>query len=173
VLQVVLIFFFLPSDQRYYLMIMPLLLVVILRGFCHMAMPFRFGMFLVPALLLIISIPAAMEGHKDPAPPIKVVRWLQQRYPSDQRKDVVLFLAHCQRHFQWYAPKFTVFDDLPLSTASPQALEQAKAIYTDEPRLARAPGWQLFPATEFSRSVVIYGKHHDVRLFRVEKVSAL
>jgi hypothetical protein len=169
-LQVGIVFCFLPADQRYYLMIMPLLLVVLLRGFLHMPAQFRFGMFLLPALLLSISIPAAMESHSDPAPPIKLVRFLQQQYPPEQRGDVLLFLAHCQRHFRWYAPEFTVFDDVPFSAVQPARLDTAKAIYTDEPRLARAPGWQLALATEFSRSVVIYGKHHDVRLYRVQNV---
>jgi hypothetical protein len=168
-LQVGIVFCFLPADQRYYLMIMPLLLVVLLRGFLHMSPQFRLGAFLLPALLLSISIPAAMESHTDPSPPIKLVRFLQQKYPREQRSNVLLFLAHCQRHFRWYAPEFTVFDDVPSSGVRPERLDNAKAIYTDEPRLARAPGWQLVLATEFSRSVVIYGKHHDIRLYRVER----
>jgi hypothetical protein len=53
-----------------------------------------------------------------------------------------------------------------------ERLDKAKAIYTDEPRLARDAGWQLSLVAEFSRSVVIYGKHHDVRLFQVESRSA-
>ena len=171
-LQVAIVFCCLPADQRYYLLIMPLLLVVLLRGFLHMSAPFRSGVLLLPVLLLSISIPAAIESHSDPAPPIKLVRFLQQQYPPEQRGDVLLFLAHCQRHFKWYAPEFTVFDNLPSSTVPRERLEKAKAIYTDEPRLARAPGWQLILAAEFSRSVVIYGKHHDVRLFRMERMSA-
>jgi hypothetical protein len=169
-LQVAIVFCCLPADQRYYLLIMPLLLVVLLRGFLHMPAPFRLGVLLLPVLLLSISIPAAIESHSDPAPPIKLVRFLQQQYPPEQRRDVLLFLAHCQRHFKWYAPEFTVFDDVPSSTVQPERLNNAKAIYTDEPRLARAPGWQLVLAAEFSRSVVIYGKHHDVRLYRVQNV---
>jgi len=171
-LLVAIVFCCLPADQRYYLLIMPLLLVVLLRGFLHMPAPFRLGVLLLPVLLLSISIPAAIESHSDPAPPIKLVRFLQQRYPPEQRRDVLLFLAHCQRHFKWYAPEFTVFDDVPSSAVQLERLNNAKAIYTDEPRLARSPGWQLVLATEFSRSVVIYGKHHDVRLYRVEKVIA-
>ena len=171
-LQIAIVFCCLPGDQRYYLMIMPLLLVMLLRGFLYMPAPFCFGALLLPALLLSISIPAAIESHSDPAPPIKLVRFLQQQYPTGQRGDVLLFLAHCQRHFKWYAPEFTVFDDIPSSAVQPERLNNAKAIYTDEPRLARGPGWQLALAREFSRSVVIYGKHHDVRLYRVEKVSA-
>jgi hypothetical protein len=171
-LQIALVFCFLPADQRYYVIIMPLLLVALLRGFSHMPMPFRMGMFFLPALLLSISIPAAIESHSDPAPPIKLVRFVQQHYPTNQRGEVLLFLAHCQRHFKWYAPEFTVFDNVPSFAVPPEHLESAKAIYTDEPRLARAPDWQLILAAEFSRSVVIYGKHHDVRLFRVERAGA-
>jgi hypothetical protein len=170
--QIALVFCFLPADQRYYLVIMPLLLVALLRGFWHMRIPLCLGMFLSPALLLSISIPAAIESHRQPAPPIKAVRFLQQQYSSDQRGDVLLFLAHCQRHFKWYAPEFTVFDDLPSSAVPADRLQKAKAIYTDELRLARSPGYQLALAAEFSRSVVIYGKHHDIRLFRFERLSA-
>ena len=151
-------------------MIMPLVLVVLLRGFLRGPALFRLGAILLPALLLSISMPAAIESHTDPAPPIKLIRFLQQQYPLEQRADVLLFLAHCQRHFKWYAPEFTVFDEVPSSAVQPERLNNARAIYTDEPRLARGPGWQLVLATEFSRSVVIYGKHHDVRLYRVEKV---
>jgi hypothetical protein len=172
-LHIAIVFCFLPADQRYYLMIMPLLLVALLRGFCYMPAPLHFGRFLLPALLVSISVPAVKASHTDPAPPIKIVRSLQQRYPSDHRRDVLLLLAHCQRHFKWYAPEFSAFENVPLSAVPRERLENAKAIYTDEPRLGRAPGWQLIPAAEFSRSVVIYGKHHDVRLFRVERMPVL
>jgi len=171
-LQIAIVFCFLPADQRYYLVIIPLLLVVLLRGFLHMPTPFRLGVCLLPALLLGISIPAAIESHSDPAPPIKLVRFLQRQYPPEQRGEVLLFLAHSQRHFKWYAPEFTVFDNVAFSIVPAERLEKARAIYTDEPRLARAPGWQLSLVAEFSRSVVIYGKHHDVRLFRVERRTA-
>jgi hypothetical protein len=53
------------------------------------------------------------------------------------------------------------------------AIISSKAIYTEEPRLARDPSWQLILAAEFSRSVVICEKHHDVRLYRVERLLAL
>jgi len=171
--QVVIVFCFLPADQRYYVVIMPLLLVTLLRGFYYMPAPFGLIWLLLPALLASISIPAVIESHTDPAPPIKMIRFLQQRYPLQRRGDVLLLLAHCQRHFKWYAPEFAVFENVPSSAVPRQRLEKAIAIYTDEPRLARAPGWQLVPAAEFSRSVVIYGKHHDVRLFRVERIPAL
>lgn len=171
--QIVIVFCFLPADQRYYLVVMPLLLVALLRGFYRMPAPFGLAGLLFPALLLSISIPAAIESHTTIAPPIKMVHFLQQQYPLQQRGDVLLLLAHCQRHFKWYAPEFTVFENVSSSSVPRGRLEKAKAIYTDEPRLARAPGWQLILASEFSRSVVIYGKHHDVRLFRVERIPAL
>ena len=171
-LQITIVFCFLPADQRYYLIIMPLLIVTLLRGFLHMAAPFRLGVCLLPALLLGISIPAAIESHRDPPPPIKLVRFLQRQYPREQQGAVLLFLAGCRRHFEWYGPEFTVFDNVAFSTVSAERLEKAKAIYTDELRLARAPDWQLSLVAEFSRSVVIYGKHHYVRLFRVERRSA-
>lgn len=169
VLYIAIIFCFLPADQRYYLIIIPLVLVTLFRGFLHMPMPFRIGLCVLPALLLSISIPAAIESHTDPAPPIKAVRFLEQQYPRNERGDVLLFLAHCQRHFKWYAPEFTVFDDVPPSDVPSERLAGAKAIYTDEPWFGRAPGWQLRLVVEFSRSVVIYGKHHDVRLFVLKK----
>jgi len=171
-LQVVIVFCSLPADQRYYLVIMPLLVVTLLRGFLHMPAPLRLTVCLLPALLLGISIPAAIESHSDPAPPIKVVRFLQQQYLPEQRGDVLLFLAHCQRHFKWYAPEFTVFDNVASATVPTERLEKAKAIYTDEPRLARPSGWQLSLVAEFSRSLVIYRKHHNVRLFRLERRTA-
>jgi hypothetical protein len=171
-LQVVIVSCCLPADQRYYLVIMPLLVVTLLRGFLYMPAPLRLGVGLFPALLLGISIFAAIESHSDPAPPIKLVRFLQRRYLPEQRGDVLLFLAHCQRHFKWYAPEFTVFDNVASATVPTERLEKAKAIYTDEPRLARAPGWQLSLVAEFSRSLVIYRKHHDVRLFRLERRTA-
>lgn len=170
-LQIILVFCFLPPDQRYYLTIMPLLLVTLLHGFFQLPTVLRMGMLLIPALLLSISVPAAIESRGDPAPPIKLVEFLEQKYPANQRRQVLLFLAHCQRHFQWYAPDFEVFENIPPSSQPAERLAKAEAIYTDEPRLARAPGWQLIPVAEFWRSVVIYGKHHVVRLFRVEKLA--
>jgi hypothetical protein len=79
----------------------------------------------------------------------------------------------CQRHLKWHALEFTVFDDAPPSAVPPERLEKAKAIIQKSPPLARAPGWQLILAAEFSRSVVIYEERHDVRLYRVERLPAL
>lgn len=39
-------------------------------------------------------------------------------------------------------------------------MEPSRAVW-----LGHTPGWQLIFAAEFSGWVVIYGKHHDVRLF--------
>ncbi len=165
------VFCFLPGDQRYYMPIMPLLLVAVLRGLFQLPGALRFGALLLPAFLMSVSVPAAMESHHEPAPPIRLVQFLERRYPPEQRRNVVLLLSHCQRHFKWYAPDFTVYENTPLSAVPAEILAAAKAIYTDEPRQTRARGWQLVLDVEFSRSVVIYGKHHDVRLFRVQRIN--
>jgi hypothetical protein len=65
-----------------------------------------------------------------------------------------------------------VFDDVSSSTLPSRCLRKADVIYTHEPRLVHAPSWQLTLAAEFSRSIVLNEKHHDVRLFRVERVTA-
>jgi hypothetical protein len=142
-----------------------------LRGLFQLPGPLRFGALLLPALLMSVSVPAAIESHREPAPPIKLVQFLERQYPPEQRHTVVLLLSHCQRHFKWYAPDFAVYENAPLSAVPAEILTAAKAIYTDEPQQARAPGWQLVLDAEFSRSLVIYGKHHDVRLFRVERIN--
>lgn len=171
VLNIAIVFCFLPADQRYYLIIMPLLLVALLRGFVQMPKPFPLAALFLPALLLGISIPLAIDNHSEEAPPIKLVRFLQRRYPPEQRGKVLLFLTHCQRHFKWYAPEFTVFSDVPFSSVPPERLAEAEAIYADEPALARPPGWRLSLVAEFQRSVVNYRKHHDIRLYRVESAA--
>jgi hypothetical protein len=137
---IAIVFCFLPADQRYYLMIVPLLLVALLRDFCYMPAPFNVGRFLLVVLLLSISVPAVIDSHTDPAPPVKIVRFLQQRYPPDQRGDVTLLLAHCQRHFKWYAPEFSIFENVS-SSAVPLGASAERKGNLHRRAAARASPW--------------------------------
>lgn len=174
-LHIAIIFCCLPANQRYYLMIMPLLLIAMHRGFLQLPARWRWTRFALAALLLSISLPLAIENHRDEPPPMKLIRYLQEHHPINERHDVVLFVKECERHVQWYAPEFTAFYDFnfPMTKVDLEQLQKAKAIYTDDRALTLRPGWKLVAVAEFHRSLLIELKQRNVSLYRVEPTSAL
>jgi hypothetical protein len=61
---------------------------------------------------------------------------------------------------------------LACSVILPFAFRAGAAIHILYATDARASGWHLLLAAEFSCSVAIYGKDHDIRLYRVEVLPA-
>ena len=163
------IFVCLGSAQRYYLIVFPLLLVALLRGYLRMRMPWRLGAATVPVLLICIAIPTAIENHREEAPPIQIVRYLENLYPVSARKNVTLLFSHVRRHVEWYAPEFVSVRDMPGPEALPELTKNATAVYTDDPELPLPPGWRRVLIATFSRSVIVYQKHHVLTLFLIDR----
>ncbi len=170
-LYVAIVFCCLPGDQRYYLPIQPLLLLPALVGWSTI-IPTPRGRFLallLPAATSLATRPFVVENHREPAPPVRMLRYLQSQYPPAERPGVHLLLRDSFRHAQWYAPDFPLGNaaDHPstddLLTASPPPI-----LYTDDPdagRIGNRPGeWQ--PVVRFDRSPLIYRKHSEVTLYR-------
>jgi hypothetical protein len=166
--QVAIIFATLPGDQRYYLMIFPPLMVVMLGGLLRLPEPGNFSAVCVPALLLYIVVPLAIQNHREEAPPVRLVRYLEKLYPPWKRGDVLLILPTTRRSAQWYAPQFRIMDHLPACREHEEALRNAKAIYTEDPSL-RGKDHYLIELAEFRRSVLIYRQHRRVRLYLVQR----
>ena len=96
------IFISVTAAQRYYVAIFPLLLVALLRGFLRLPVPWNKAAFIIPAVLLLTAIPVAIANHRDDAPPVRFVRYLQSLYPPQQRGRVELLLStRTARHVQW------------------------------------------------------------------------
>ena len=96
------IFISVTASQRYYVSIFPLLLVALLRGFLRLPVPWNKTAGAIPAVLLLTAIPVAIANHRDEAPPVRLVRYLQSLYPAEQRPRVVLLLStRTARHAQW------------------------------------------------------------------------
>jgi hypothetical protein len=165
---IAIIFATLPGDQRYYLMVFPPLLVVLLGGALRLPKPWDLTAACVPALLLYIVIPLAIENHRDEAPPVRLVRYLERIYPPSKRGNVLLILPTTRRSAQWYAPEFKLLDHLPVSEQDEEALNNATAIYTDDASLKRKDRY-LIELVEFRRSMLIYPQHRRVRLYLVER----
>jgi hypothetical protein len=165
---IVITFAALPGDQRYYLMVFPPLLVIMLRGFLRLPRPWDLAAISVPALLLYIVVPLAIENHRDEAPPVRLVRYLERLYPSSRRGDVVLILPTTRRSAQWYAPQFKILDHIPMSAEDEKVLRNAAAVYTEDPSL-QAKDRYLIELAEFRRSMLIYPQHRRVRLYLVEQ----
>ncbi|HEY6112100.1 MAG TPA: glycosyltransferase family 39 protein [Chthoniobacterales bacterium] len=171
---IVIIFVCLPPTQRYYLIIYPLVLIALLRGFLRLAVPWNRIALAVPAILLFTSIPIAIINHREDAPPERFVQYLKQLYPPDARSRVVLLLSNrSRRHVEWYAPEFRIVrhpTNLSADDVS-KATKDAVAIYTDDEKFALPRGWRRVALTEFRRSVVIYIKSSRVRLLLVDRGS--
>jgi hypothetical protein len=171
-LHVTIIFICLGAKQRYYLIIFPLLLVALMRGLLRMRIPWKWTALAVPALLLYITIPLAIQNHREESPSIRLVRYLEQLYPSpSQRKNVALLFINARRHVEWYAPEFETFRDVPAAGDLPRIVEGATAVYTDDARIALPAGWRRVPLATFERSIIIHSKHHFLSLFLIDRHS--
>jgi hypothetical protein len=172
-LHIAIIFICLPADQRYYLVIYPLLSVALLRGYERMPAPYhRLGSAL-PLLLLCIAIPTAIQNHCQEAPLVRLVRYLATTYSPSERPHVALLFTQARRHAEWYAPGFRTFNVIPPASELPNLLENATAVYTDDENLSLPPGWKCLPVAEYHRSPVVYWSRHIVQLFRIQRSSGL
>lgn len=166
---VAVIFISLSPAPRYYLIIFPLLLVAWLRGLLCMRAPWNWTALALPALLLYIAIPLAIENHREEPPATRLVRYLNKLYPPSRREDVCLLLGKVRRHADWYAPEFVTFHDIPPPRDLPQVLAGAAAVYTDDAKVPLPPGWHRVPLAVFARSPVIHWKHHFVELYLIDR----
>jgi len=123
----------------------------------------------LPALFLYISIPLAIENHREEAPPVRLVRYLEQLYPPSRRKNVALLFVNVRRHVEWYVPGFETFRDIPSPRDLPEILEGATAAYTDDANVPLPAGWRRVPVVIFQRSIIIHAKHHFLSLFLIER----
>lgn len=172
-LYILIVFCFLPWDQRYYLPIFPLLSIVLALGLFRLPKRWKLLAVLWPILLFLISLPLAMANHYEEAPAIRCVRYLQMLHPRDERQNVLLVLRGSARHAQWYAPEFAMrFDATSLLELDPSLLAQAKTIYTDDPDLKVGPNWRLVQLKAFERSELISPKQITVELYKVESVTS-
>jgi hypothetical protein len=165
---IAIIFVSLPGDQRYYLMVFPPLLVVMLRGLLRLPRLWNLSAICVPALLLYIVVPLAIENHRDESPPVRLVRFLEKLYPPSKRGNVLLVLPTTRRSAQWYAPQFKILDHIPISPEEEEILRNAAAIYTEDASLTRKD-CHLIELAEFRRSMLIFPQHRRVRLYLVER----
>jgi hypothetical protein len=164
---IAIIFIALPGDQRYYLMVFPPLLVIMLRGFLRLPKPWNLLAICVPALLLYIVVPLAIENQRDEAPPVRLVRYLEKLYPPSKRGNVLLILPVAYRSAQWYAPQFKILDHLPVSGEDEEMFRNAAAVYTDDLSL-EGKDFYLIELADFRRSILIFNQNHHVRLYLVE-----
>jgi len=162
---IAIVFIALPGDQRYYLMVFPPLLVIMLRGFLRLPKPWNLWAICVPALLLYILVPLAIENHRDEAPAVRLVRYLEKLYPPSKRGNVLLILPVVCRSAQWYAPQFKILDHVP-TAEDEEVLRNAAAVYTDERSLKRKD-FYLIHLADFRRSMLIYPQNRGVRLYLV------
>ncbi len=163
------IFICLDGAERYYLIIFPLILIALLRGFLRLPAPWDWSTLALPALLLFITIPLAITNHREEAPPIRLVRYLERLYPSSARSHVALLFPHTGRHAEWYAPEFITILHIPPPDILREMTKGAAAVYTDDENFRLPEGWRRLPLADFSRSPVIYVKHHFLRLFLIDR----
>jgi len=167
-LNIAIIFVALPGDQRYYLMVFPPLLVIMLRGFLRLPKPWNLSAICVPALLLYIVVPLAIENHREEAPAVRLVRYFEKLYPPSKRGDVLLILPVAYRSAQWYAPEFKVLDHVPTSEQDEEAIRNAKTVYSEIASFNRE-NYYFIELGEFKRSMLIYPQNRHLRLYLVEK----
>jgi hypothetical protein len=167
-LDIAIIFVALPGDQRYYLMVFPPLLVIMLRGFLRLPKPWSLSAICVPGLLLYIVVPLAIENYREEAPPVRLVRYLEKLYPPSKRGDVLLILPVAYRSAQWYAPKFKILDHFPTSEQDEETIRNAKTVYSEVASFNQK-NYYFIELAEFKRSMLIYPQNRHLRLYLVER----
>jgi 4-amino-4-deoxy-L-arabinose transferase-like glycosyltransferase len=168
VVHIAIVFIALPGDQRYYLMVLPPLLVVMLRGFLGLPKWWNLLGICVPALLFYIVVPLAIQNHRDESPPVRLVRYLEKLYPPSKRGNVVLILPTTRRSAQWYVPQFKLMDHIPSSSEDEEVLRNATAVYTEDTSVKQKDCY-LIGLADFKRSMLIFPQHRHVRLYLVER----
>jgi Dolichyl-phosphate-mannose-protein mannosyltransferase len=166
---VAIMFISLAPMPRYYLIVFPLFLIALLRGFLQSRSAWKWMRLALPALLLYIIIPSAIENHRNPPPALRLVRYLGKLYPGEKRKEVALVFENVTRHAQWYTPGFVIFLQVPPPQKLPQVLSGAAAAYTDDARLPLPSGWRLIPIALFKRPALIFWKHHSLELYLIDR----
>ncbi len=170
-LHIVIIFCCLPAAQRYYLIIVPLVLISLGRGLETLPGRWRWSVFALPAFLFYISFPLALKHHTQDGPPLLFARYLERHYPPNERGGVLLLLSQTRRHVQWYAPGFDLAPkDQSVAETPLEQLAKAKAVYTDDPNIALRPGWKLVRKALYHRSILIAPKHRKIGVYQIERV---
>ncbi len=167
-LHILIIFVCLPPTQRYYLIIFPLLLVAVLGGLRRLPPPWSKAVVAVPVLFVAILIPTATANHREQSPPERLVDYLKNLYPMEERGGVVLIFRSSRRHAEWYAPEFRRVFPEPTAEQFEEIARGVRAIYTDDDNLPLPAGWRRIPVAVFARSYLIYMKYHEVHLYRIE-----
>ena len=125
---------------------------------------------LLPAVLLVTTIPVAIANHQDAAPPIRFIHFLEQLYPAAERGRVVLLLStRTKRHAEWYSPDFTIVNPIPPANELADITKDAIAVYTDDPWVELPQHWYRVPLNAFTRSVIIYWKAHYLELYLIDR----
>ncbi len=177
---VLMIFCCLPGDQRYYLPLFPLFILAAAAGW-WMCLPggWRWMALLVPAVTLAATLPLVGPNHTEEPPTVRSLRWLQTRYPADERSGVWLILGDGLRHAQWYAPDFHVIPASAFGKMNPvETLARARAVYTDDVTVATVWDTLSKPAVpsprvqHFERSPIIYRKHSEADLYQLNLPAA-
>ena len=163
------VFAFLPADQRYYLIIYPLLLTAILHGYLQATPFFRRLVWVVPIFLLVALVPIAVTNHTRPAPKIRLIRYLATLYPPGERANVALFLIQSKRHADWYAPGFNTFSQVPPAAQLSEILSNAAAAYTDDNNVVPPKGWKLVELANYPQWLVIDRQRGPLHLYRIER----
>jgi Dolichyl-phosphate-mannose-protein mannosyltransferase len=163
------IFISLSAAERYYLVIFPLLWVALLRGVLQLRSPWNLAALALPALVLYIVVPLAIDNHCRESPSVRLAAYLARLYPPDRRNNVALLFQNVRRHAQWYAPGFVTFREIPPAHDLSQIVGGAAAVYTDDARVALPPGWSRIPLVGFRRSQIIYLKHHALTLYLIDR----
>jgi hypothetical protein len=170
---IAMVFCCLPGDQRYYLPIYPLLILAAVAGWRSLPGQAGWTAALVPVMAIITAQPYIRMNHAELPPPVHMMHFLQARHPAEQRAKVWLILRDDYRHAQWYNPEFhLLWGETFDPNHWPEGWQQADAIYTDDPALAKRPPagrkWAL--VRSFKRSTLIYRKHSWALLYRLRTV---
>lgn len=103
-INLILIFIFLPVDNtRYFLIMIPFISLLLSLGITWFGKYYWLAFILILVLLFIFSFPLAKEIHTTPSPPVQIVNYINENYPQE---NVFIFATTIIR-------RFFIFNEIP------------------------------------------------------------
>ncbi len=164
------IYTFLPADDRYFLPLVPLFVLVVTRGF----LSFRFAVIGVILIILVnfyFSFKMAHELHTEYAPPERAVQHIEEQYKPGT---TMLFCRSIRRHARYYLSSEWIIKDSFTHEDLMNAVVNGYHVITDitpntlfsEEQLEKLAITRL---RTFKRDEILHHKHNRIRLYHITR----
>ncbi len=151
-----------PYNPRYFLILIPLLSMVFANTIGGVKIKgLRNALFALLALLLLIhSLPLALEIHSVPAPPVQLINYLNE---NGEQEKFIFLTQDLERHFYYYPARISLLHAMDCVKIK-QLISENKKVFSVT-RTTSCADLRLEEVRVFKRSPAVHIKHNKVTLF--------